>query len=253
MPQPGCKQHRCPNRSLPGSQYCKDHKQDAERQRYKANDLVRDRQRFYDTKAWRDVRLIQLSIEPLCQSCKKDSYITEATEVDHIRPMRLGGAALDFTNLQSLCSSCHAKKSQTERGYKEGRYLKPVTLVCGPPGAGKSTYVEERRKEKDLVIDYDLLAVAMGGDRYADHLVPFICEAREAAIARLLRPSDIDKAWVVTLGATAKDREKHITRGAKVVMLDLPAHECKQRVEGREQLELWHELIDRWWKEYDER
>lgn len=32
-----------------------------------------------------------------------------------------------------------------------------VKLVCGPPGAGKNTYVESRRKEGDSVIDYDVI------------------------------------------------------------------------------------------------
>lgn len=34
--------------------------------------------------------------------------------VDHIQPIRFGGAALDMENLQSLCWSCHSAKSVKE-------------------------------------------------------------------------------------------------------------------------------------------
>jgi 5-methylcytosine-specific restriction protein A len=43
-----------------------------------------------------------------------DDRLTEAKEVDHIKPISEGGEAFDIGNLQSLCVSCHAKKSAKE-------------------------------------------------------------------------------------------------------------------------------------------
>jgi 5-methylcytosine-specific restriction endonuclease McrA len=40
--------------------------------------------------------------------------MTPAAMVDHIVPIRQGGAALDMNNLQSLCWSCHCAKSIKE-------------------------------------------------------------------------------------------------------------------------------------------
>jgi 5-methylcytosine-specific restriction protein A len=57
----------------------------------------------------------------LCQPCKMQGRITEATEVDHITNVAEGGTD-DATNLQAICSQCHAVKTQAEarRGMARG-------------------------------------------------------------------------------------------------------------------------------------
>ena len=42
----------------------------------------------------------------------------------------------------------------------------PVTLVCGPPAAGKSTWVKERATHGDTIIDLDDCKVMAGGRRW---------------------------------------------------------------------------------------
>jgi 5-methylcytosine-specific restriction protein A len=37
-----------------------------------------------------------------------------AVEVDHIVPIREGGARLDANNLQPLCHTCHSRKTMLE-------------------------------------------------------------------------------------------------------------------------------------------
>lgn len=37
-------------------------------------------------------------------------------EVDHITPLRDGGAPYDLSNLQSLCAKCHSRKTRLEVG-----------------------------------------------------------------------------------------------------------------------------------------
>jgi len=66
---------------------------------------------FYNSRAWRRLRLYILQGDPLCRECNKP-----ATVVDHIEPIRLGGASMDPENLQPMCASCHNKKSRSERG-----------------------------------------------------------------------------------------------------------------------------------------
>lgn len=58
----------------------------------------------------------------LCQSCAKRDRVTVATEVDHIIPVQHGGGH-ELTNLQSLCSSCHADKTLRERGIEPRRQI----------------------------------------------------------------------------------------------------------------------------------
>jgi 5-methylcytosine-specific restriction endonuclease McrA len=53
--------------------------------------------------------------------CLKEGRYTTATIVDHIVPIRQGGARLDINNLQSLCHSCHTIKSNEEGSSGFGR------------------------------------------------------------------------------------------------------------------------------------
>jgi 5-methylcytosine-specific restriction protein A len=69
--------------------------------------------RGYDS-VWRRLRKMQLAREPLCRECAKTQRITSAAEVDHVIPIRQGGARLDAANLQSLCRSCHSRKTLRE-------------------------------------------------------------------------------------------------------------------------------------------
>jgi 5-methylcytosine-specific restriction protein A len=43
--------------------------------------------------------------------CAARGRITAAVLVDHIKPIRDGGAILDDDNLQSLCRACHDAKT----------------------------------------------------------------------------------------------------------------------------------------------
>lgn len=63
--------------------------------------------------AWRRIREVQLSREPLCRECAKAGRVRAATDVDHIDGDS-GNNADD--NLQSLCHSCHSAKTARENG-----------------------------------------------------------------------------------------------------------------------------------------
>lgn len=63
------------------------------------------RARGYDT-AWEKLRRTHLADEPLCRMCGAPAVL-----VDHIQPIRDGGARLDDANLQSLCRRCHDRKT----------------------------------------------------------------------------------------------------------------------------------------------
>lgn len=71
-------------------------------------------ERGYDSR-WRRVRKRKLRTDPLCEPCMKRDRTTAATEVDHITPLSSGGARLEWSNLQSICRSCHAQKTARER------------------------------------------------------------------------------------------------------------------------------------------
>lgn len=67
--------------------------------------------RGYD-RQWRNVRLIKLQADPLCEDCIDDDRSTEATEVHHIVKIKDDPELrLDLDNLMSLCSRCHSIRS----------------------------------------------------------------------------------------------------------------------------------------------
>jgi 5-methylcytosine-specific restriction protein A len=70
--------------------------------------------KFYHSTKWRKLRKQVLTINPLCVYCQKENKPTIATIADHITPVRLGGEVWELNNLQSLCESCHNKKSAKE-------------------------------------------------------------------------------------------------------------------------------------------
>ena len=121
-PRRGCRVEGCRNLAEPGKAYCTQHRrqQDVDYNRYHRDQEL---QAFYCSREWRETRKIQLERFPLCAECAKDGRVTPATIVDHIKPIRDGGARLDLDNLQSLCWACHSRKS-VEEGSRFGKRVR---------------------------------------------------------------------------------------------------------------------------------
>ena len=83
---------------------------------------------FYHSTEWRKFRKMYIQMHPLCEQCLKKGITTSGTVVDHIIPInRIDaydtqngkyGEPLSFANVQTLCESCHARKSGKERWRK---------------------------------------------------------------------------------------------------------------------------------------
>lgn len=71
---------------------------------------------MYQTDKWRkDLRPAQLLREPFCRECAKRGRRVRATDVDHITDHKGDWAAFcDRSNLESLCHSCHSRKTARE-------------------------------------------------------------------------------------------------------------------------------------------
>ena len=74
-----------------------------------------DNSSFYNSKRWRALRNYFIQRNPLCAQCERDGTGPTAAQcVDHIKQISMGGSMVSNKNLQSLCNSCHAKKSGKE-------------------------------------------------------------------------------------------------------------------------------------------
>jgi len=89
--------------------------------RLRSNALARQRQkrRMYATssKQWIKLRNYKRKLNPLCEECERKGIVTPMTDVDHIDGDTFNN---ELINLQSLCKSCHSKK--TARENQLGRY-----------------------------------------------------------------------------------------------------------------------------------
>lgn len=70
---------------------------------------------MYWTDEWKCLRGNQLLREPFCRECARHGDRILATDVDHIQDHK-GNWALfaDPSNLESLCHSCHSRKTARE-------------------------------------------------------------------------------------------------------------------------------------------
>ena len=71
---------------------------------------------MYQTTQWRTLRQVQLSKQPLCESCMSLGKVSQASHVDHVFPWAKINKSAFYTNLfQSLCPECHSVKTADEQ------------------------------------------------------------------------------------------------------------------------------------------
>lgn len=77
--------------------------------------------------------------------------------------------------------------------------MRHVTLVTGPPCAGKTTYVRQRAGESDIVVDLDLIAAELGSPKSWNHAPELRTRADTIARRRMRQARDMadGTAWVV--------------------------------------------------------
>jgi hypothetical protein len=110
-----------------------------------------------------------------------------------------------------------------------------VKLVCGPPAAGKTTYVKAHACSTDLVIDLDLIAAefGIGRDRYSLDVAELL-EERNARLAALADEPANRLAWVVLTAPSRKLRawwcEMLAVRPGDLILLVPPRAELYRRI-----------------------
>lgn len=142
---------------------CRSHSQQQERMRGSAAS------RGYNGK-WRSLRQRWLGDRPFCGDrcsgrsgqhslCASTDSETLGTVVDHIVPHR-GNQVLmwDENNLQTLCLTCHNRKSASEGSTIYSPTQGQRYVITGPSGSGKTTWVRQRAKPGDIVFDLDAIA-----------------------------------------------------------------------------------------------
>ena len=110
-PNVPCKHPLCPELIEAGERFCPRHKQPTSEYEKKRNSI---NSKVYNT-TWRKLRRVKLNNNPLCEICLAKGNVVQAGEVDHVKPVKeYPELMLCLKNLQSLCVTCHSKKTREE-------------------------------------------------------------------------------------------------------------------------------------------
>lgn len=125
-----------------------------------------------------------------------------------------------------------------------------LTVIVGPPCAGKSTYARRMARAGDVVVNYDLIAVALGSDR-SHEAPPAVADAafaaRAAAVERCIRKGWT--AWIIHTRPSRQQIARYRSAGARFVLLDPGMDKCLARAESdsrpagtAERIREWYEM-----------
>lgn len=247
-----------------------------EAERLRERDESLEWRRWYKLARWRRLRE---------QVLERDGYVCQRTgvllvgvypapnspTVDHIVPHR-GDPELfwDEDNLQSVAKGWHdsVKQAREHADVPASRHpdwlrpsLVPLTVVCGPPAAGKSHYVAERAGPGELVLDLDVLAHEISGEPVhgwnRDRWRHAALWRRNDLLGRLSRPNDWPAAWLIVSEPRAQWRSwwAEQVQPSEIVVLETPERTCRAQARldpDRDQLAT-ETAIARWWASYEPR
>lgn len=207
----------------------------------------------YSDRRYRKLRAHVIREEKVCRICITYGRTSVARIVDHITPIEIRpDLAFERTNLQALCRPCSDSKTAKENrrfagaSSLTGEPLEPknrpkIYMVGGPPGGGKSTWVEQQHKRSGgVIVDHDKIFQALGGGpnhSYANHPV-FIhaLAARGAVVQSLTGNCHVRFAWVISSSRNRHffDRLVDQLDAAHVVIVKAPLEICVRRVRDRQ-------------------
>ena len=126
-----------------------------------------------------------------------------------------------------------------------------LTIILGPPCAGKSTWCRENAADGDVVVDFDLLAQALGAKN--PHAAPkavagVAFSARDAIVDHLLGKGVEPDAYVIHTSPQPAKVQRYADAGAAFLVLDPGMDECLARAEADGRPEGTAEVIASWYE-----
>lgn len=136
-----------------------------------------------------------------------------------------------------------------------------IHVVTGPPCAGKSSWVRERAVPGiDVVIDFDVLAVALGADdtrTYPRKIAAVVRSARSAVVEHVLRNTSWQDladgdAYIVHTKPSALQRRKYRDANAEIHELDPGKDVVLQRIRDERPSHLL-KIAESWYRDQADR
>lgn len=247
-----------------------------EQVRLRERDQDTEWRKWYKTTRWQRLReQVLIRDHFICQRTKAlliGKYpAPNSAVVDHIKPHR-GNEELfwDMDNLQSVSKEYHDSIKQAQENADKVAAIHPkwllpslipLTIVCGPAGSGKSTYVAQHKGPFDLVIDLDVIASEVSGqpvhgwDR--DTWLNAALYRRNDMLGSLSRAPNHKAAWFIVAEPKAKHRDwwQQALRPQRIVVLEVDEPTCiaqASRDPDRDMGRTVH-AITNWWANYEPR
>lgn len=166
---------------------------------------------------------------------------------DHIIPVDIDPTrANDPTNWAAAHGSARPDLNCPGQ-YARGNYAGPrrptttpgtVTVVIGPPTAGKSTHVQQHRNPGDIIVDHDALAQALGSPDHHTSKGPHAAAARiarDAVIQHLL--DGTTPGWIIHTAPGPAQLDRYTRANVTALLLDPGQRTCLTR--ARTEREPW--------------
>jgi len=132
-----------------------------------------------------------------------------------------------------------------------------ITIVTGPPCGGKSTYIKEKAKPEDLIIDMDRIALAVSVEgtepfEYGERTRKVARDARAAAIKRAVVLAQGERywgVWIIHTDPSADERMMYRAMNAQIVEVSPGRDVCLQRLKSRPQRnqQIAREVIEKYY------
>jgi hypothetical protein len=111
--------------------------------------------------------------------------------------------------------------------------MRRVTLILGPPCAGKSKFAQDHASTGDMIIDWDQLAVDAGSTVDHDHLPQFraAASAQRKLLEQTVTETDDITAWVIRTVPRPSERG-HVARrlnATETIVIDPGLDVCLRR------------------------
>lgn len=224
------------------------------------------------------IRYRVLANNPLCVRCQAKGRITIATQVDHIIALVNGGSddKHDDSNRQGLCDKCHWHKTSYDLGGRPAQTIGPdgwpisapeygsaeslsnpaglrpsaipLTILFGPPAAGKSTLGAKIASETGAYV-LDL-------DNYFKRGARTLADAMHMRNADLMELANKKEGSCVLLVGSASSVERQWWRDtlkpAKTILVMCSLETSLKRAETRDAAKKARTLagLNAWWAKY---
>ena len=143
--------------------------------------------------------------------------------------------SLNPKNIQILHWSCH---NEVHDRFQGGKPEKKVYLITGAPCSGKTSFVNERKREGDIVLDIDdIWQMVSGQPRYVKptSLKPIVFSVRDEIKGLISRGAGTWRnAYIIESLPSPQDRQREAERyrafNVEIITMDATKEECLERL-----------------------